>query len=341
MTFGKRMKTALIAAVIAAFVGSLFVLLLSESVRMLAVVSLIITLAIFGLILVCLFILEGKPAKIRIPVFVLIVIISVCAMLSFALYNVGKMVTFPGSSDEEAYEELCDMEDRVVEISQNGLCGWRIPATNVPEGESRPVILYFGGNGENSSHKVLSLIGNEKYSFLYEDYDFIFIDYPSYGMSEGELNERTLQDFTIQVYEYVDSLDTTSGITLLSYSIGNGPAMYLASREDVQIDLMIMLAPYSSGYDLYNNYMNIFYGPLKLLVAYRLPASRYAQDVTCPVTMIASADDEIIPIDSSRSLFSSVSSGSANFITVEGIGHNDFFSSPDVMTNIMRCLEAA
>ena len=52
MTFGKRMKIALIGAVIASLAGSLFVLLLSESARMLTIISLIVAVAVLGLVLV-------------------------------------------------------------------------------------------------------------------------------------------------------------------------------------------------------------------------------------------------------------------------------------------------
>ena len=341
MTFGKRMKIALIGAVIASLAGSLFVLLLSESARMLTIISLIVAVAVLGLVLVAQFILEGKPAKVRVPVFILIIVLSVCTVLSVALYNIGKKITFPGTSDEEAYEELCDMEGVVVQIDEGNLSGWRIPATAVAEGEPRPVILYFGGNGENSSNRVENMLSNEKSSYLYENYDFFFMDYPSYGNNDTELTEDSLYQFTLDAYNYVSSLDTTSGITLLSYSIGNGPAMYLASQDDVNIDSMIMLAPYNSGYDLYNANLNIFYGPLRLLVAFKLPSYKYAGDVECPVTMIASTDDEIIPYESSRNLFSSLSGGAANFVTVEGVLHNDFFSSPDVINAVRNCLEAA
>lgn len=341
MTFGKRIKIGLISGVLAAFLGSMIVFVLNESVRMIALGGLIMAAVIFGITLLAAYLLEGKPSRIRIPIFAFIVVVSVCGVMSYSLYTIGKRVSFPGSSDADAYEELCDMETGVVEINEGSLSGWRILATNVAEGESRPVILYFGGNGENSAHKVEAILGNEKLSFLFADYDFIFLDYPSYGNNETVLNENSLYQFTLDAYNYVNSLETTSGITLLSYSIGNGPAMYLASQEDVQIDSMIMLAPYNSGYDLYNANINIFYGPLRLLVAYKLPANRYARNVSCPVTMIASTDDEIIPYDSSRNLFSSLSGGAANFITVEGIGHNDFFGSPEVITSIMNCLEVS
>lgn len=339
MSFGKRLKIALLSALIAAFAGSILVLMLSASVRAIAVTVLIISAVLFGITLLVEFLLEGKPSKVRAPVFTLLVIVAVCTISSYTFYNVGKRITFPVSYDEEAYEELCEIESGVEEISSNGLSGWRLIATDVPEGEPRPVILYFGGNGENSSRRVLNILENEKLSFFYKTHDFIFIDYPTYGHSEGVLNERTLQEFTLQAYDIVTSLDTTSGVTLMSYSIGNGPAMYLASREDVDIDSMIMLAPYNSGVDLYNSYFNIFHGPLTLLVAYKLPSYRYAQDVECPVTMIATVDDEVIPVESSRALFASLSSGNANFITVSGIGHNDFYSSADVMSAVMNCLE--
>lgn len=341
MTFGKRIKIGLISGVLAAFLGSIFVFILSDSVRMIALGGLIMAAVIFAVTMLVEFLLEGKPSKVRIPIFALIIIVSVCGVLSYSLYTIGKRITFPGANDEDAYEELCDMEGAAIEINEGGLTGWRIPASSVAEGEPRPVILYFGGNGENSSHKVEFMLGNEKSAFLYNNYDFIFLDYPSYGNNETALNERSLYQFTLDAYNYVSSLETTSSITLLSYSIGNGPAMYLASQEDVQIDSMIMLAPYNSGYDLYNANMNIFYGPLRLLVAYKLPSYKYARNVECPVTMIASTDDEIIPYESSRDLFSSLSSGSANFITVEGVLHNDFFSSPEVITAIMNCLEVS
>ncbi len=338
MTFSKRMKVSLLAGLIATILGSLLVLLLTESVRSIALATLIISAVIFGITLILSFVLEGKSSKIRIPVFAAVVFISLMVVFCFTIYNLGKRITMPGSYDEDAYEELCDMKAGVVEISYESLSGWRIPASSVAEGEQRPVILYFGGNGENSSFKVLYILENDKLSFLHENYDFVYIDYPTYGLSEGTLSERSVYEYTLQAYAYVTSLETTSSVTLLSYSIGNGPAMYLASQDDVDISSMVMLAPYSSGYDLYNSSLNIFHGPFRLLVAYRYTADRYASDVDCPVTMIVSTTDEVIPTESSRALFSALSSTSANYITVEDVGHNVFFQSPEVIMAIMSAL---
>jgi hypothetical protein len=63
------------------------------------------------------------------------------------------------------------------------------------ENRNRPILanrftlfyLYFGGNGENASTRILRLCRNEETRAIFEGYDFAFIDYPKYGQSEGEI----------------------------------------------------------------------------------------------------------------------------------------------------------
>ena len=90
---------------------------------------------------------------------------------------------------------------------------------------------------------------------------------------EGDLSEDLIEEFAVNAYDIVRSLDTTSQVTVLSYSLGNGPAVYLASREDADIDRLVLLAPYYSGYDLYNSVLNISFadppGPARLFLGLR------------------------------------------------------------------------
>ena len=331
MTFEKKAKLSLLAAVIGAFLGSGIILFLTPAFRSVALTLLITCAVVFIVVLVLAYALEGKSKKLRTPVFVAVVIVSLLAVSCIALYNYGKLMTFHPYFDEDSYDELSDMSNKVYEISEDGLCGWRLPAASETGDTPRPVILYFGGNGENSSTKILHIMEESDLFFLHDDYDFIFIDYPSYGLSEGSISEDAMREFALKAYDIVTSLDTTSSVSLLSYSIGNGPAVYLASQPNVEIENMVLLAPYYSGCDLYNNYLNIFHGPLVLLAAYRMPVYKYAGNVTCPVTVIASQDDEVIPIESSRHLFTELTESSASFITVQGVEHNDFFSTDEVV----------
>ncbi len=338
MTFGKRLKLSLLAGCLCTLLGSGLLLFLIPSIRTTALAILITCAAVFGLALLLVFLLEGKSAKIRVPVFTALVVVAVLAVSCVIIYNFGNSMVYHPAFDEDAYEELTEMKSSAVELSADGLSGWRIPAASVGDDKPRPVILYFGGNGENSSRKVLNILNNDELSFLYDRCDFIFIDYPSYGLSEGTVSESALRDYALRAYDIAVSLDTTSSVTVFSYSLGNGPAVYLASRDEADISNLVLLAPYNSGLDLFNNYVDIFHGPFALLASYRMPVYSYASDVTCPVTIIASADDEIIPIESSRALFSELSQSNCNFITVEGVLHNDFMSDEQTLNSLRTAI---
>lgn len=338
MDFGKRIKLSIIAAVICSILGAGLFLLLVPALRLITLTLIIICLAVFAVSLLLSFLLEGKAGKIRTPVFILVIVVSVITVFCFTIYNYGKTQVFYPNFNEEAYDELSDMKNSVVEISSDGLSGWRIPAASVNSDKPRNVIMYFGGNGEDSSGKILKILENEEYAFLYDKSDFIYIDYPSYGLSEGTISEDAIRDYALRAYDIVRSLDTTSTVTVFAYSIGTGPAVYLASTEEAEINSLVLLSPYYSGCDLFNNQLDIFHGPMSLLAAYRMPVYRYAEDVTCPVTVIASTDDEIIPMESSRNLFSELTSSSANFITVEGISHNDFWGDPFTLEALENAL---
>lgn len=340
MTVGKRLKIAIYTAIISAIIGSFVFLILSSGLRKLAIIALIATLAVFVISLVVTLILEGKPAKVRVPVFAAVILISVIVVLSLITYQIGLRILFRPGFNEDAYDELTDLKGGVQTIEIGDYSGWRIPASSVSPSEARPVILYFAGNGGDSSKMTLFILEHDELAFLHENYDFIYVDYPSYGNSGGVLSESSIKEFALEVYEGVSSLDTTSSVTVIAYSLGNGPAVYLTSQEEADIDNLILLAPYNSGYDLYNSSLNIFHGPLRLLVAYKMPVYSFASDVTCPVTIIASSDDEVVPIDSSRDLFSYFRvSSSSNFITVNGVDHDDFWDSEAVTSQIETILE--
>ena len=66
-------------------------------------------------------------------------------------------------------------------------------------------------------------------------------------------------------------------ICVLGFSIGTGVATYLASERD--IDGLILIAPYDKALSLYNNCLNIFHGPLKILARYKFESIKYAKDV--------------------------------------------------------------
>ena len=147
MTFGKRLKLSLLSGCLCTLLGSGLLLFLIPSIRTTALAILITCAVVFGLALLLVFLLEGKSAKIRVPVFTALVVVAVLAVSCVIIYNFGNSMVYHPAFDEDAYEELTDMKSSAVELSADGLSGWRIPAASVGDDKPRPVILYFGGNG--------------------------------------------------------------------------------------------------------------------------------------------------------------------------------------------------
>ena len=133
MDFKKRLKLAGGCAVASAFLGSF----LSESLRSLAFTSVIAAAVIFVVCLILIFVLEGKPSKVRIPVFAAVIVAGMIALFSVTTYEIGVRMTFRPHFDEECYDELSDMEGKVEQISVDGISGWRLFATDVPADKPR------------------------------------------------------------------------------------------------------------------------------------------------------------------------------------------------------------
>ena len=203
--------------------------------------------------------------------------------------------------------------------------------------EVAPLIIYFGGNGEVSySHmRVRELLGHWSY---FPGFHYLFIDYEGYGLNSGRTNYRNMQTTALAAYEYaihhpyVDS----QRIVVMGFSLGTASAVYLGAHRPVAG--LILLTPYANGYDLYNNLLPIFHGPMRLLVLQKLPSEQFAPMVSAPVLIIASREDEIIPFASSEELARGFS-GPVEFMELRGARHNDVFQWFGVLERIEEFLE--
>jgi pimeloyl-ACP methyl ester carboxylesterase len=264
----------------------------------------------------------------------IILAIILFLVLIFFLQN---MMIFHHVSDDNSRAYLQDLgEFHEVEITgEGGKIHHGVMRRETDE--VAPVIIYFGGNGEVShSHMRMREVLNHWPFFL--GHHFLFIDYDGYGLNQGRTNYNNMSETALAAYQfavnnpYVDS----EHIYVMGFSLGTYSAIYLAANREVAG--LILLTPYASGYDLYNNLLPIFHGPMRMLVRQKLPAYRYAPLVTCPVLVIASHTDEIIPISSTEYLVS-LFPGEVDFMELMGSSHNEVFSAPGVLIRIQDFLD--
>ena len=259
-------------------------------------------------------------------VFILILInLLICfAVLTAILANI---LLFHPHQDLSAYNRLKTnpkMQEVTIKYKNSTYSGWFVK--NAPD--SSPLIIYFGGNGGCASNSCAYL--NKLWPFL-NNYNFLTIDYPTYGQSTGPLNEKTYLQTALSAYNYAISRPDAdaSQIIIIGYSIGTCGAAYLASQKPVRG--LILIAPYDNALSLYNSALNIFRGPLSLLPSYRLDSISYAKKVSVKPLIITSASDELIDHKLSENL-SKYFPKSPDFHLLTGLSHSDYNADPQVQT---------
>jgi len=202
--------------------------------------------------------------------------------------------------------------------------------------EQSPLIIFFIGNATNAAEMMYSMDKAGMWdSFL--GYNLLIVDYPGYGLSEGTPTADSIYQEAILTYDYAAILPYVDKNSIIAggVSIGTGPAVYLAAIRNVKG--LFLLAPYANGYDLYNNVLPIFHGPLKLLVRNKLMSDWYAPLTDAPVLIVASKNDETVPFNSSIRI-SACFRTKPKFVTLTGVRHNEILPNRMTLDSIKNFL---
>ena len=266
----------------------------------------------------------------------LFIVFAVLAFAAATISALGAALLFLPNTDKKAYQSLLEIEqaeELAIESEHGTFTGWFVHHTK----KNAPLVLYFGGNGENASRRIKWLMEPEQENIysIFEGYHFAYIDYPSYGTSSGTASEKSLKQYGLAVYDNLIAREDVSNIVVMGYSLGTGVANYVASQR--QPAGMILMAPYANGYDLYNNYLNIFYGPLKMLVSFSMRADKFAEKVNLKPLILASQADKDVPYESAAALFQAYKKG-CNFVTIDDIEHGEFWGNEEVLSEIKKYL---
>ena len=186
---------------------------------------------------------------------------------------------------------------------------------------SRPVVLYFEGNGGNSAARTLEIVRNPG---PLAGFDFVCCDYPGYGESGGEPSERSLKTFGLAAYDATVKAFPGRRIVVFGFSLGTGVATYVASERPVVG--LILAAPYADGFDLFNNFAPIFYGPTRLTVPYRMEAVKFAEKVDARPLILATRPDALVPFESSERLAKAFRGG-VEFVAQDDVEHHWVWST--------------
>jgi uncharacterized protein len=133
---------------------------------------------------------------------------------------------------------------------------------------------------------------------LYTDlgYDFFIMDYRGFGKSDGAVdNSAQVLNDVDQVYKKVSK--GYKNVVVIGYSIGTGPAAYLASEHHP--DQLFLQAPYFNFLELTREKAPFFPDFLK---KFDFPTNEYIRNTKSQITIFHGKEDQMIAAANSEKL---------------------------------------
>lgn len=194
------------------------------------------------------------------------------------------------------------------------LSGWFVPS----KGASR-ALLFCHGNAGNISHRLESI-----QIFHHLGLNIFIFDYRGYGQSEGKPNEiGTYRDVEAAWQYLVEERQVAQNeIVVFGRSLGGAVAAWVSSRHTV--GALILESTFTSVPDIAAKLYP--YLPVRWLSRYKYNTAEYLEGVRCPILIIHSRNDEIIPFSHGQRLFD-IAREPKEFLEITGTHNEGFITS--------------
>jgi uncharacterized protein len=194
---------------------------------------------------------------------------------------------------------------------------WHVPAR-----PGRPVVLYFGGNGDFLAGSV------GRFAAITSDgTGLVALSYRGYAGSSGAPSEEGLLQDAAAAYAFTTARYDASRIVAWGFSLGSGVAVAIASEQS--IGKLVLEAPYTSAVDLAASLFPIV--PVGLLMRDQFHSDRRIGRVGVPLLIMHGDNDPTVPIVFGERLYA-LAHEPKQFVRFGGGGHNDLDSFGAVET---------
>lgn len=204
--------------------------------------------------------------------------------------------------------------------SSDGLLlhGWFVPRSPECIGRER-VVLFFHGNTGNISDCIDTLEMFHQMGLS----TFIF-DYRGYGRSQGSPTEQGTYDDAEAAWAYLlrDRGIKSEDVIVLGRSLGAAIASAQAARHAP--GALVIESTFTSAPELAAELFRIF--PARLMSRFKYRVRDNIANTHCPVLIVHSNDDEVIPFHHGRRLYEVANEPKA-FLEIEGAHADGFYTT--------------
>ncbi len=238
--------------------------------------------------------------------------LALLVMQSRLLYQPMRKVSFTPAKLGLDFEDVAFQS-----VDGIRLTGWYLPARN-----ARGTLLFCHGNGGNVMHVLDNL-----QLFCELGLSCFVFDYRGYGNSAGRPTEAGTYLDAQAAYDWLlrEKRVPPERTILYGHSLGGSIAAHLAGR--VRCGALIVESAFTSLPDIAARLFP--YMPVRLFARFRYNTREYIRQVRCPVMVIHSRDDRLVPFKFGTRLFAAAPEPK-RFVETRG-GHNDgFLASGDL-----------
>jgi len=171
------------------------------------------------------------------------------------------------------------------------LHAWFVPAPDAPA-----TVLFCHGNAGNISHRLDSLLIFHRLGL-----NTLIFDYRGYGQSEGSVSEEGIYRDAEAALRYLqeDRKIPRHELVFFGRSLGGSVAAWLAARHPPAG--LIIESSFTSAPDMAAELYPLL--PTRWLTRLQYNTREYLRNVTSPVLIVHSPDDEIIPFRHGQQLY--------------------------------------
>jgi len=177
--------------------------------------------------------------------------------------------------------------------------GTTIHAWYIPLRPDSPVVLFCHGNGGNISHRLdkLLLLRRAGASVL-------LFDYRGYGRSSGRPDEEGTYQDAEAAYRWLSEVKQVPPARIVAHgeSLGGAVALELALRR--RVGGLVLDSAFTSVIEMGQRLFPFL--PVALVARFRYDNLAKAHRLSCPVLLMHSPQDDIVPYDMGRRLFAAL-----------------------------------
>lgn len=236
--------------------------------------------------------------------------------LGFMYFFQDKFIYFPSREHIASPESVgLEYEEFFLETGDTlNLHAWYIPRTG-----ARQTLLFLHGNAGNISHRLESI------QLFHEIGLNVFIfDYRGYGKSEGKPDENGTYADAEAAWLYLrrEKHLNASDIIVFGRSLGGGVASWLAAKYPPAS--LILESTFSSIDEIAAHYYPYF--PVRWLSHIHYPTGERISEIHCPVLIVHSPEDEVVPFRFGQSIFRNANEPKT-FLSILGDHNRGFLHS--------------